>query len=144
MVSPVLVVIGSRSFSDRVRLFRFLDDLGSFAEVWSGGAPGADTLGSSWACCRGLTFRVFESQWNVFGRSAGFRRSAAMIAECPAESLVVCFVDRSLSSCKGSLFTVSLARKRGLAVVVVGPGEDDIHQTFIDWDKVSDSGTVQP
>lgn len=136
MSSPVLVVIGSRSFSDRGQLFRFLGGLGSFSELWSGGAPGADRLGELWARSVGLPFRCFPALWKRWGRSAGFRRSAELVSECPEGSLVVCFVDRPLESCRGSLFTVLLARRRGLGVVVVGPGESEIEQTFIDWDKL--------
>lgn len=138
MSIPAVVVVGSRSFSDRSLLFRVCamlcgrSSVWSDSPVWSGGARGADSLGVAWARFVGRRVRVFPARWSVFGKSAGFRRSAEMVAACPPGSVVLCFVDKALGSCRGSNFTVSLARKRGLRVLVVGPGDSMCHAN---WDQ---------
>lgn len=117
-----LVVIGSRTFFDQSLLFHVCDELRSdrTVEVLSGGAKGADQLAELWARSRGLRLRVFLAHWSRFGRSAGFRRTAELLGSVsPLSAIVVCFVDKPLRLCRGSRFTVRLARSLGFRVRVV-------------------------
>lgn len=116
-----MIVVGSRSYSDRAELYRVCDSVRTSSVVYvvSGGALGADSLGVAWARSRGLLVREFPADWGRFGRSAGFRRTAELLAWVPSSSVVVCFVDRLLADCRGSVFTVGAARRRGLPVVTV-------------------------
>jgi len=125
--NPVLIVCGSRRWSDRRRLIDTLDEIcswnGSYwpAELWHGGAMGADAMAGEFAAadpCR-LPVRVWPADWARYGRAAGVRRSAEMIAAAPVGSLLVAFVPHRLADSVGTAHEVRLARKRGLAVVVV-------------------------
>lgn len=129
MSQPVLIVCGSRRWSDRRRLIDTLDRLccrpGSLgywpAELWHGGAAGADQMAGEFAAADPyrLPVRVWPADWARYGRSAGVRRSAEMVAAAPAGSLVVAFVPGRLAESAGTAHTVVLARRRGLRVVVV-------------------------
>jgi hypothetical protein len=70
----------------------------------------ADTL------ARGLGFEVHEypADWKSYGRSAGARRSLAMLDEEP--DLVLAFHRRGS---RGTAITVHEARRRGIPVEVI-------------------------
>lgn len=125
MSKPVLIVCGSRRWSDYDRLAEVLAGLAGipsrYAELWHGGAKGADCQASTWASCRWspLPVRRWPADWARYGRAAGVRRSAEMIAAAPEGSLLVAFVPHRLADSVGTAHGVRLARRRGLAVVVV-------------------------
>ena len=87
--------------------------------VWHGGAHGADSIAAQWAKARGYEVHVFHACWERFGKSAGFKRTAEMIAAAPAGSVVVAFVKGKLEESRGTAFTVDQAHKRGLRVVLI-------------------------
>ena len=76
-----LAVIGSRTFSDRERLFKILDvNKHQIKLIVSGGANGADTLATDWAKERGIPYLVFPALWHdpetgLVDKGAGFRRN---------------------------------------------------------------------
>ena len=77
-----VIVAGSRSFNDMNLLIEKLDKiLSNFrgeVEIVSGGAKGADLLGEAYATLRGHRVKVFEAQWDVHGKSAGYKRNEEM------------------------------------------------------------------
>ena len=119
----VLFVFGSRSVVDRVLVDRVLGWWSGVDTVWSGGARGADALGVAWARRRGLPVREWLADWGRFGRSAGVRRTRALVDELPADALCVCFAQSGCSSVgalsAGSAHSVRFCRERGLSVLVV-------------------------
>lgn len=112
-----VAIVGSRDFADRALLDATMDafvrEHGAPTGVVSGGARGADTLGQRWAQARGVPCTVLAPEWAKHGRSAGFRRSADIVA---AATHVVAFPHPRGS---GTQHTVELARRRGLPVTVV-------------------------
>ena len=119
--SDVLVVVGSRRWRDYPRLCAVCGSLRALrpvGAVWSGGARGADTLGVRWARGCGLPVRIWSADWSL-GRSAGVRRTVAMLDAVPADSALVAFVPGRLSRSRGTLHTVRLALARGLVVYLV-------------------------
>ncbi len=127
MQNPVLLVCGSRRWADFPRLAEVLDKLirpvcrPVYSAVWHGGAGGADSLAARWAAALPcpLPVRVWPADWHRYGRAAGVRRSAEMLAAAPPGSLLVAFVPGRLADSAGTAHTVRLARRRGLTVVVV-------------------------
>lgn len=88
-----LLVCGGRHFAYREWLGNTLD------EIWAdqhpdfliaGGASGADDLARRWALKRQYPHVVHPAEWNKYGRRAGMKRNADMLA-CWKPTYVVAF-----------------------------------------------------
>lgn len=125
-----LIAIGSRKFTNEAYVSDVLDKLHGahgFSRMHSGGAKGADTAAACWAEDRGVPMWTWPAQWVRLGRSAGFIRSAEMLASCDAGStLVVAFVQGFLCDSRGTRFTVELARRLGFTVLIHETGSDNV------------------
>ncbi len=110
-----VAVIGSRTFTDKERLFRNLDNarskMGDFIVV-SGGAKGADSLAEEWADTRGLPKIIFHAEWEKYGKAAGFKRNAYII---DTADMVLAYHD---GQSRGTAHSIDLANKAGKKVVV--------------------------
>jgi hypothetical protein len=74
-----LIVAGTRTFTDRERLYAELDRRSHvISEIVHGGAPGADRLAWDWAIARDVASMRFPAQWEKYGRAAGPIRNAEM------------------------------------------------------------------
>jgi hypothetical protein len=82
MIYNRIIVAGSRSFNDMNLMIEKLDKiLSSFngeVEIVSGGAKGADLLGEAYAALKGHDLMVFEANWELHGKSAGYKRNEEM------------------------------------------------------------------
>jgi len=75
------LVAGSRTFTDYSLLSRKLDKIlsnQSDVVIVSGGAHGADTLAEYYAKERGYGLKIFHANWNLYGKSAGYKRNEKM------------------------------------------------------------------
>jgi len=113
-----VIVVGSRTVSDRAYVFEALDRVLArldprLIEIVSGTARGADRLGEAYAAARGLPLRRFPADWARHGRAAGFRRNEAMAAY--ATHLVAFWDGRS----RGTRHMIETARRAGLRVRVL-------------------------
>ena len=75
-----LAIVGSRDFGDSGLVRRFVDRLRASTVVVSGGARGVDRVAVDAARLRDLGTEVFPADWDRFGRSAGIRRNADLVA----------------------------------------------------------------
>ncbi len=78
-----IIVAGSRHFNDFLLMKSRLDFYlqrypKNQIEIISGTAKGADLLGERYALISYLSVKRFPPQWNVFGKSAGYRRNEEM------------------------------------------------------------------
>lgn len=108
-----IIVSGGRAFSDKTRVDVALDSVHSRSPVTvvvHGGCSGADSLAGEWAAANGVTTEVHLADWAAFGRSAGPRRNAIMVAS--GASLVVAFPGGA-----GTAGLVRMARAAGIEVV---------------------------
>lgn len=111
-----VIIAGTRSFDDYELLKTKMDRLLSQqrdVEIVSGTARGADQLGERYAAEKGFPIKQFPADWNIYGKSAGYRRNAEM-AEY-ADAAVVFWDGKS----RGSKHMIDLAKSKGLAVRVI-------------------------
>lgn len=79
-----VLVCGGRDYADERAVWTALSlshEGGNIDEIIEGGAPGADTLARCWARQYGVLIRTFLAEWNRYGKAAGPRRNARMLAE---------------------------------------------------------------
>lgn len=117
--STTVILCGGRQYrlspADRQQLDA-LHAQWHFSRVLSGGAPGADTGGESWARGAGVPVQRVSAEWARYGRSAGARRNHAMVAQCAeASGLVIAFPGGA-----GTRHCLALATRAGLQVIRVG------------------------
>ncbi len=80
------IVAGSRTFNDYDLLEHKLNAFLSVKKhidqahivIVSGGAKGADALAERYAKEKGYELKVFKADWNLYGKSAGYRRNEQM------------------------------------------------------------------
>ena len=76
-----LLVVGSRSFNNFELLYKTLEDIVDNNEnvvIVSGGARGADTLAKQYAELKKFEYKEFPANWDLYGKSAGYRRNEQM------------------------------------------------------------------
>jgi len=84
----------------------------SVTEVVSGTARGIDLSGEEWAKEQNIPITRFPAKWELFGKSAGYKRNTEM-AEY-ADALLAIYDGTS----KGTKHMINLAEKKDLKVVV--------------------------
>lgn len=80
----LFIVCGGRDYanSERVgRVLRLLWNKFPHAEMYEGGAKGADELARLWAASQKVTFYTFHADWKTYGTSAGMLRNRQMLRE---------------------------------------------------------------
>lgn len=118
-----IIVAGSRDFSDYQLMEQTLNSYleskisGAKIQFVSGTARGADKLGERFAQENGYEVKRFPAQWEIYGKSAGYRRNATM-AEYAAQESGVLFAFWDGSS-RGTMHMINLARGKGLDVHIV-------------------------
>ena len=104
--------MGSRDYPNPAAIERFVESLPSNTIVVSGGARGTDTIAENAARARGLKVQVFPAQWNLYGRSAGYKRNVLIVL---AANYVVAFWD---GTSPGTKHTIDIAKEYGKRVVI--------------------------
>ena len=124
-----IIVAGSRDFNDypllRDTLMDYLEvmddtdvvDNPSQVKFISGTAKGADTLGEQFAYTYEYEVIRFPAAWDIYGKSAGYRRNAEM-AKYASEAYGVLFAFWDGKS-KGTKHMIDLAKRYGLEIHVV-------------------------
>jgi predicted polyphosphate/ATP-dependent NAD kinase len=87
-----MLACGGRDYSDRHRVYEFLDAWHAEEPITiliAGGANGADALAVDWARYRKVLYRVFAADWEMHGRAAGPIRNQRMIDEGKPDAVVV-------------------------------------------------------
>lgn len=103
-----VAIVGSRGFTDSAlveRTVKALLDKHSDLVIVSGGAAGADTLAARAGALLGVRTITHWPEWEKFGKSAGFKRNALIVADA---DLVIAFFAPGPRS-KGTANTVALA-----------------------------------
>lgn len=112
-----IIVAGGRDFNDYSILYLELNKLLEFycgdIEIVSGTAKGADRLGEVFARNEGLPVHRFPANWDLHGKSAGYKRNVLMAEN--AEVLLAFWDGES----KGTKHMIDIATSKGLKVNVV-------------------------
>jgi len=111
-----VIIAGGRNFNDYNKLIESCDNIlvnQKEVEIVSGTAAGADTLGERYAQEKGYEVKKFPAQWDLYGKSAGYKRNQQM-AEY-ADGLIAFWDGKS----KGTKHMIDIANKMGLKVRVV-------------------------
>jgi ABC-type Fe3+-hydroxamate transport system substrate-binding protein len=86
-----VLVCGGRDYNDYKSVKAMLDPLvHDISLIIQGGAKGADSLASRWACENGIPEEEYEANWKDYGKGAGPRRNTEMIEEGKPD-LVIAF-----------------------------------------------------
>jgi len=122
-----IIIAGGRKFSDyamlkrtMVKFIKKLHDHINFndVEIVSGGARGTDRLGERFAKELGHRLKIFQADWDFYGKSAGYIRNDVMLkyAEESDHSVLVAFWD---SRSKGTKNMIDIAKKSLDSVEVI-------------------------
>jgi ABC-type enterochelin transport system substrate-binding protein len=111
-----VIIAGGRNFNDYNKLRESCDNIlvnQKDVEIVSGTAAGADTLGERYAQEKGYEVKKFPAQWDLYGKSAGYKRNQQM-AEY-ADGLIAFWDGKS----RGTKHMIDIATNKGLKVRVV-------------------------
>lgn len=115
-----IIVCGTRTFNDYSRLCKELDAIISNpanTEIVSGRARGADLLGERYAKEHNIPLALFPANWNLYGKSAGYRRNAEMLKYATEQTpIVVAFWD---GQSRGTQNMIDTSRKAKATVHVI-------------------------
>lgn len=121
-----VIIAGSRDFNDykllkksAIEIITKKTMLPDLTRIISGGARGADTLGERFANEMGLEISRFISDWDGFGKRAGYVRNAEMAkfaVEDDNDGMLIAFWD---GKSRGTKHMIDLAKRYGLEVHVV-------------------------
>lgn len=120
MTGPV-AIIGSRGFKALGMVRNLVVGLPAGTVVVSGGAKGVDQIVEMAARQRGLECRIIRPDYQKYpGKFAPLIRNSEIVE---AASYLIAFWDGHST---GTPFTVDLARKKGIPVVVYQVGKDPV------------------
>ena len=120
-----VLVCGGRNFHDMDLLKRTIDTVHGFVDcnpkacednittIISGHARGADQLGESYATQMGIGLEVYRAEWDIYGKSAGYKRNMRMLVEGQPD-LVIAFPGG-----RGTAMMVRIAKEADVDVMEV-------------------------
>lgn len=88
-----VLVCGGRNYNDLNKIFKVLDAIHKETPITlliNGDARGADQNSTAYADYRGIPTDLYPAQWDLYGKSAGFKRNLDMLMKSKPD-LVVCF-----------------------------------------------------
>lgn len=118
--TEVVLICGSRTWTDRKAVERVIFDLDRDTIVVHGAARGADTLADAAALMWGLLRRPYPADWQAHGKAAGPRRNQRMLAENDI-ARVIAF--RMPGESRGTDDMIRRAKAAGIPVEIVTPNE---------------------
>lgn len=119
-----VLICGSRSITDYEDVVEAIENSGFVAtSIIHGGARGVDRLAGKYAKEIKVACVVVPAQWDLYGKSAGYRRNIEMCNYC--DVVVACW--NGVSS--GTAHSIDYAKKLGKPVYVYNP------RTGIDFAK---------
>lgn len=107
-----IAIVGSRNFYDLEKVRDYIRHLSPTDRIVSGHAKGPDITAEQEGQLRGLEVLSLPAEWDKYGRGAGYKRNAEIVA----------FVDKVVAfwdgKSKGTLHTITLAIKAKKSVEV--------------------------
>ena len=116
----IVAIIGSRTFSD-YRFFRnkcnqllALSDQTTMTII-SGGARGTDRLAERYAREKAIRIKVYQAEWEILGKTAGFIRNDLMLIDC---THVIAFWDGCSHGTRHMVVKAKLMKKQIRVVII--------------------------
>lgn len=107
------IIAGSRGVTDQSIVDKAIADSGfTIAAVISGTARGVDRMGEDWARRHRIPIERYPAQWDIDGRSAGYKRNELM--GFMADALIAIWDSES----RGTKHMIDIAQRKGLKVYV--------------------------
>ena len=103
-----LAIIGSRDFNDYDLLYNTVArhfNINNISLIISGGARGADKLGAKLAIQCKIPLKEHIPEWDIFGKSAGFKRNELIIED--SDVVLACWDGVS----KGTRHSLGIAKR---------------------------------
>jgi hypothetical protein len=110
-----IAIVGSRDYPNLQQVSQYVQTLPDHTVIISGGARGVDRTAEQAAMHCGLETDIYPADWKRYGKSAGYRRNAEIVAAC---DMVVAFWD---GKSRGTAHTLSLAHKAGKPFMIYYP-----------------------
>jgi hypothetical protein len=105
-------IIGSRTFNDYSLLYSTLEKH-FISKIISGGAKGADTLGSQYATEKNIPLEIFYPDWVKYPRTGGFIRNKLIVRN---SDILIAFWDNCSRGTKNSLDYAEKLKKKIIIV----------------------------
>jgi len=121
-----LAIVGSRDFTNYnvlkviISNIFYRNDVLKIAEIVSGGAKGADSLGDRFAKENDIPIKLFLPDWNTYGKSAGFRRNKLIVENC---DVLLAFWD---GKSKGTQHSINIAKELGVSTIIYNYQTDEL------------------
>jgi hypothetical protein len=110
-----VAIVGSRGFDNYNYLSKSIEIyFPKIDEIISGGARGADSLGARYAREHEILFTEFLPDWNLYGKSAGFKRNQQIV---DATNVLVAYWDGDSHGTKHSIALARAAQKPTLIFI---------------------------
>lgn len=114
-----VIIAGSRTIPENSNVLfnkvsRILQNI-KYSEIVSGGARGADKFGEWFAKSCSIPLKIFEDDWDTFGKSAGYIRNKEM---ADYATHLIAILDMSVPS-KGTRHMIKIAKDKGLEIRVI-------------------------
>lgn len=114
-----VIIAGSRTIPENSNVLfnkvsRILQNI-KYSEIVSGGARGADKFGEWFAKSCSTPLKIFEADWDTFGKSAGYIRNKEM---ADYATHLIAILDMSVPS-KGTRHMIKIAQDKGLEIRVI-------------------------
>ncbi len=111
-----VAIVGSRDFKDlsfvEREMLRIIP-LSNIELIVSGGAKGVDTLAEEFASKHEIKTKIFNAEWEKYGRAAGPIRNAKIVDEA---DLIIAFLAKGS---KGTKSTINIAIKEKKDYLVI-------------------------
>ena len=95
----------------------FILSLPDHVTIISGGAKGPDTVAVETAKKRGLAYKVWDAEWRIYGKQAGYIRNHQIVNDC---DVLVAFWN---GDSKGTRHSIDFADKQGKRVIIIHDGK---------------------
>lgn len=124
-----IIIAGGRNFDDFPLLMKKCNEIlynidnryedFETVRIISGTAKGADQLGERFAKVFGYPVYLFPANWDMYGKSAGYRRNAEMAMFAKADNSIGVLIAFWDGKSKGTKHMIDLANKNELEVNVI-------------------------
>jgi hypothetical protein len=129
MIELRVIIAGGRDFNDYNLLERNVNDILKIYDnkirIISGTAKGADQLGEKFAKDNHYELSRFPANWDLYGKSAGYRRNAEMAKFAVENGNIGILIAFWNGKSRGTKHMIDLAKRYNLKIIYIIEYESD-------------------